>query len=105
MSVNRGEGHVALVLMKSEEADATLDVLRAEQPDAKIVDQGTYWMVTAPREIVVEMSKVAEELGRPIDLSGWLVVMSSFVGRAETEPDSFRVTSEMLQMSPVAEEA
>ena len=39
-----------------------------------------------------------EELGDAISLSQWLVVMSSFVGRVETDPSSFRVTTELLQL-------
>ncbi len=89
---------VVLVLMKSPEADATLDVLRADHPDVEIDDKGTYWHLSHPKEIVVDMCKVGEELGEEISLSEWLVVMSSFVGRVETDPSWFRVTTEMLQL-------
>ena len=89
---------VVLVLMKSPEADATLDVLRADYPEVQIEDSGTYWQLVHPNEIHVDLARVGEELGEEIALSQWLVVMSSFVGRVETEPDSFRVTSEMLQL-------
>ncbi len=34
------DSKVAMVLMKSEEADATIDVLQVDQPDVKIVDRG-----------------------------------------------------------------
>ncbi len=44
------------------------------------------------------MDKVSQELGRPIELSQWLVVMSTFVGRAATGPDFFRVTSRMVEL-------
>lgn len=91
-------GRVALVLMKSEEADATIDVLEADCPDVKIVDHGTYWYLEHPREIRVEMARVGDEMGREITLSQWLVVMTTFVGRADPEEDCFRVTSEMLEL-------
>ena len=89
---------VAVVLMKCTEADATLDVLRADQPAVAIVDQGTYWHVSAADEIVVDMRRVGEELGENISLSEWLVVMSTFVGRVVTDPHCFRVTTQMTDL-------
>lgn len=97
------DGRVALVLMKSEEADATIDVLAADHPDVRIVDQGTYWYLEHPSEIFVDMTRVADEMGRDLTLSQWLVVMTTFVGRAAPDETSFRVTSEMLELNePVA---
>lgn len=89
---------VALILMKSEEADATIDALERERPDIEVTDHGTYWQIAADDEIVVSMDKVGQELGRSIELSQWLVVMSSFVGRAAPGPDFFRVTSKMVEL-------
>ena len=89
---------VVVVLMKSPEADATIDVLRADHPDVSIEDAGPYWQLQHSKEIHIDLGRVGEELGEEISLSQWLVVMSSFVGRVETEPDSFFVTSEMLQL-------
>ena len=91
---------VVLVLMKSPETDATLDVLRVDQPDVVIVDQGPYWHLSHDKEIRIDLERVGEELGEDISLSQWLVVMSSFVGRVETDPSWFRVTTEMLQLEP-----
>ncbi|GAB5002522.1 hypothetical protein MAHJHV63_20410 [Mycobacterium avium subsp. hominissuis] len=94
------DGRVAIVLMKSEEADATIDVLAADHPDVKIIDQGPYWYLEHPSEINVDMARVSEEMGgKEITIGQWLVVMSTFVGRAETDDNSFRVTSEMLELN------
>jgi hypothetical protein len=89
---------VALVLQKGEEADATIDALEADIPDVEIIDQGTYWLVRASDEIRVDMERVSEELGRSIPLSMWLVIMTSFVGRAAPGDDYFLVTSKMLDL-------
>ena len=89
---------VAIVLMKSDEADATIDMLERERPDVEVTDKGTYWHIAADDEIVVPMDKVVQELGRPIELSQWLVVMSTFVGRAAPGPDFSRVTSKMVDL-------
>lgn len=96
------DGRVALVLMKSEEADATIDVLEVDHPDVKIVDQGPYWYLEHPTEIYVDMERVAEEMGKDLTLSQWLVVMTTFVGRAAPEETYFRVTSEMLELNEPA---
>ena len=97
MSTDGGR-KVAIVLMKSEEADATIDALEHDRPEVEVSDHGTYWHIAAPNEIVVPMERVSQELGRPIELSQWLVVMSSFVGRAAPGADFFRVTSKMVDL-------
>ncbi len=89
---------VVLVLMKSPETEATLDVLREDHPDIVIEDRQTYWYLAHDKEIRIDLERVGEELGEPIELSEWLVIMSSFVGRVETEPSSFLVTTAMLQL-------
>jgi hypothetical protein len=91
---------VAVVLMKSEEADATLAVLRRDCPQVRISDHGTFWMLKAEDEIAVDLEQVATELGRPLSLAQWLVIMTSYVGRVETEQNSFLVTAKMSQLEP-----
>lgn len=86
---------VALGLMKSEEADATIEVMEARYPDAQVHDFGTYWKIEGEGELRVDMADVAEALGRPLQLSQWLVTMATFVGRAHAGGDYFLVTSEM----------
>ncbi|WP_286145673.1 MmoB/DmpM family protein [Mycobacterium sp. ENV421] len=89
-----------MVLMKSEEADATIDVLAVDQPDVKVVDEGPYWYLEHPSEIRVNMARVSQEMGgKDITIGQWLVVMTTFVGRAETDDNNFRVTSEMLELN------
>jgi hypothetical protein len=100
MSETAAKRDVVVVLMKSEEADATISVLEADGANVRITDKGTYWHISATDELVIDMKRVGEELGRPIGLNQWLVVMSTFVGRVETEPDLFRLTSHMLQLEP-----
>jgi MmoB/DmpM family len=86
---------VALGLMKSEEADVTIEVLEAKYPDVEVHDFGTYWKIEGEGELRVEMDEIAEALGRPMALSQWLVIMATFVGRAHAGGDYFLVTSEM----------
>src|SRR4029077_257340 len=86
---------VALGLMKSEEADVTIEVMEAKYPDVQVHDFGTYWKIEGEGELRVEMDEISEALGRPLQLSQWLVIMATFVGRAHAGGDYFLVTSEM----------
>jgi len=98
---SNGKGRsVVVVLMKSDEADATISVIECDQPDAKIEDHGTFWQIGAQDEIVVDLARVSEELGREIDLGQWLTIMTTYVGRVETEQGVFRITSKMLELEP-----
>ncbi len=96
---------VALGLMKSEEADATIEVVEGKYPDALITDFGTYWKIEGEGELRIEMEDVAEALGRPLQLSQWLVTMATFVGRAHAGGDYFLVTSEMSYLEGDESEA
>jgi hypothetical protein len=82
-----------LVLMKSPEADATIDALAESDPGVSATDMGSYWKLTSAGDIRVEMSEVSAELGEPVSLARWLVVMSSYVGRIETGDDHLTVTA------------
>ena len=91
---------VLVVLMKGDEADATISVIRRDQPDAKIEDHGTFWQIGAQGELVVDLARVGEELGREIALGQWLTIMTTYVGRVEIEENLFRITSRMLELEP-----
>lgn len=89
---------VAIVLMKGEHANATIDVLEAEQAGVRVRDHGTYYKLECDDEIYVDMGRVGQELGRPLALSEWLVTLVSFIGRAAPGADYFRVTSQMTDL-------
>jgi hypothetical protein len=93
---------VAIALMRSDIANVTIDVLAEDQPDAVVSDHGTYVLIEADDEIRVDMHRVSEELGMPVTLSQWLVIMSTFVGRAAPGPDYMLVTSELTDLGPEA---
>ena len=94
---------VALALMKSDEADATIAVLRARYPTIVVEDNTTYWSVQSVGEIVVDMAEVSEELGEPITVDDWLVIMATYIGRASHEDNALVLSSRMLQLdsSPI----
>jgi hypothetical protein len=86
--------------MKGDEADATISAIRADQPDAKIEEHGTFWQIGAQDELIIDLARVGEELGREIDLGQWLTIMSTYVGRVAIEDGVFRITSQMLELDP-----
>lgn len=99
MKVSQQDGRkVAIVLMKSPEADATIEVLKADAPHLSVEDNTSYFTIAGLDEITIDMDRVSEELGESITLSQWLVIMSSYIGRVTPDDTHFRVTSDMLQM-------
>lgn len=88
-----------MVLMKSLEAEVTIDLLNSTCGDLRVTDYDTYYTVQRDGEIVVDMEQLGEELGRSITVSEWLVVLSSYVGRPCHEPTRFRVTTDLLQLT------
>ena len=57
---NAANDTVCIVLMKSPEADATLDYLAADLPHVKREDLGPYWMVSGEGEIVIDLERVGQ---------------------------------------------
>jgi MmoB/DmpM family len=91
---------VLVVLMKGDEADATISVIRRDQPAARIEDHGTFWQIGAQGELVIDLARVGEELGQEIELGQWLTIMTTYVGRVDVEEGVFRITSDMLELDP-----
>ena len=89
---------VGLVLMGSEEADVAVEMLREERPDLRISKTNCYWMIEGEDKIEVDVSEVGERLGRDLDMSTFLVVMTSYYGRAQVTDNTFGVYAEMLQL-------
>jgi len=95
MTVSSRAYETAIALIKSPEADATIEVVTAADPDAEVFDRGSYLHLRSPHDITVNMNDVAEELGEDIALSRWLVVMSTYTGRIITGDDFITFTSEL----------
>lgn len=95
---------ISIILMQgSAEAQATVDVLMEDHPEFTIADHGTYWKVTSTDcDLEVDLDRVSDELGAPLSMPQWLVILTSYVGRVETTPRTFKVTSAITQMGPGA---
>src|SRR5215468_2569561 len=93
-----GRNTVGLVLMGSEEADVAVEMLREEQPNLRISKTNCYWMIEGENKIEVDVAAVGERLGRDLDVPTFLVVMTSYYGRAQVTENTFGVYAEMLQL-------
>ena len=89
---------VGLVLMGSEEADVTVELLRAARPDLRISKTNCYYLIEGEGKIEIDVNEVGERLGRELDVPSFLVIMSSYYGRAQVDEHKFGVYSEMLQL-------
>jgi hypothetical protein len=93
---------VGLILMGSEEADVAVEMLREERPDLRITKTNCYYMIEGEGKIEIDVNAVGERLGRDLDVPSFLVVMSSYYGRAQVDENKFGVYSEMLQLEEKA---
>jgi hypothetical protein len=85
----------AIALIKSPEAEATIAVVQEADPDAEVIDRGSYLHLRSPHDITVDLNAVGDELGEDIPLSRWLVVMSTYTGRIITGDDFITITAEL----------
>ena len=89
---------VGLVLMGSEEADVVVEMLRDERPDLRITKTNCYYMIEGEGKIEIDVNEVGDRLGRALDVPSFLVIMSSYYGRAQVDEHRFGVYAEMLQL-------
>jgi methane monooxygenase regulatory protein B len=89
---------VGVVLMKSEEAQATVDYCRDLDHSITVTDCGPYFLLESEGDIRIPLAQVEEYLGKPLTLSRFLVVMSTYYGRVQTTDDMFMVTPEVTQL-------
>jgi hypothetical protein len=89
---------VGLVLMGSEEAEVAVALLQEERPDLRITKELTSYLIEGEGKIEIDVEKVGERLGRPLDMPAFLVIMSSYYGRAQVGEHTFGIYAEMLQL-------
>jgi alkene monooxygenase coupling protein len=92
---------IGISLIGSEEANAAVELIRDEMPDAVISDNDCYYKIERDGLLEFDMEKLSERLGRDITVHDFLVNMTSYYGRivvndglvqihAEILPDRFR---------------
>lgn len=95
-----GPDTIGIVLMKSEEAEATVHYMTAEYPQIRIEDRHTFYLCETEGMIRIPLAEVEGYLGKPLTMSRFLVCMTSYWGRAQVEEDAFIITSHMSQLEP-----
>ncbi|MGH9006067.1 MAG: MmoB/DmpM family protein [Acidimicrobiia bacterium] len=88
-------GTVGVCLMKSDEADATINHLLDQSPDIRVEDHVTYFRVMTERDLRIDLKEVAAYLGRDLSMSSFLVTLSAYFGQID-------VDESVLVISPVS---
>ena len=86
---------VSVKLMAGEEASAIAEAACVDNPDAVLEDHGSYLTVSNEIRLELNIATIAEELGRPYDVSTLLVVLASYTGQVEVS-DSCIIITEAL---------
>jgi len=101
-TTKQGRRTIGIVLMKSEEAEATVDYIKETCPQIRVQDRNTFYLLETEGTIRIPLAEVEQYLGKPLTMPRFLVVMSTYYGRAQTEDDAFVVTSDMSQLDGAA---
>lgn len=72
-------------LIAGEEADAIVAAVCVQNPDATVEDHGSYITVAREKELVFDINRISEELGRPYDVPTFLVVLASYTGQVDVQ--------------------
>jgi hypothetical protein len=86
---------VGLFLMGSGEADAVVEQLRERLPSIDTEWRGAYWAIRAPQRIDIDLKDLGERIGRDVEISDFLVVLSSYYGRIVIGDSTFSVVTEI----------
>lgn len=76
---------VSAKLIAGEEAEAIVAALCAQSPDVAFEDHGSYLTVARDGELVFDIGRIGEELGRPYDVPTLLVVLASYTGQVDVQ--------------------
>jgi alkene monooxygenase coupling protein len=92
----RQRNTVGISLIASEEANAALDMVREEMPDARIGDHDCYFKIERDGLLEFRMADMSERLGRDFSVPDFLVIMASYYGRIVVQDGLVQVHSEIL---------
>jgi methane monooxygenase regulatory protein B len=90
---------VVLALMKTDEIVIAVDWLRnayADDPTLRIADHGVYYRIDCEERFSFDLDEVQELIGRPYSVYDFLVNVSTTVGRAYVDGNSFAITTELI---------
>lgn len=81
------ENHrVTAKFIAGEEASAIAAAACLDNPGAYVEDHGSYLSISNELRLDLNIPTIAEELGRPYEVSALLVVLASYTGQVELGP-------------------
>ncbi len=90
---------VVLALMKADEIEIAVEWLRqtyADEPTLTIADHGVYYRIDCLEGFTFDLDEIQELLGRPYSVYDFLVNVSTTIGRAYVNGNSFTITTELI---------
>lgn len=92
---NHDRRTVGISLMGSAEADAAVELMRAEYPDARISFRDCYYKIERDDLLEFDMGKLSELLGRTVTTEMFLVTMSTYYGRMDRSTDKIQIFADI----------
>jgi hypothetical protein len=86
---------VGVSLMGSAEADAAVELMRDEFPDARISFRDCYYKIERDDLLEFDMDKLSQRLGRPVTTEMFLVTMSTYYGRMDRSHDKIQIFADI----------
>ena len=87
---------VGISLMGGEEANAAVQYMRRDFPDAKVTDRDCYFKIERDDLLEFNMKEISDILGRPLTTEMFLVAMSTYYGRMVRSNDKIQIFAEIL---------
>jgi hypothetical protein len=97
-NTNTNPTFVRVMMSKTEESRAVLATLADLQDPPQVRDKKTYWQVEDPDEIIIDVDRVGDHLGRDIEIDDLLADFVTYVGRVDIDDQRIRVTAQFLQV-------
>ncbi|MGH7751066.1 MAG: MmoB/DmpM family protein [Candidatus Dormibacteria bacterium] len=88
---------VGIVMSKSAEGDAVVDVLRGKE-GIEVIEHPSFWDVRARDRLVINYDEVSEELGYEIDAYAIQHEMSTHYGRMIATDDALMLISDPTEV-------
>jgi hypothetical protein len=87
---------VGICLMGSTEADAAVELMREEFPDARISFRDCYYKIERDDLLEFDMNRLSDRLGHELTTEMFLVTMSTYYGRMVRSNDKIQIFADIL---------
>jgi MmoB/DmpM family len=91
-----GRRTVGISLMGSAEADAAVELVREEYPDAHISYRDCFYKIERDDLLEFDMDRLSDRLGHELSTEMFLVTMSTYYGRLVRSNDKIQIFADIL---------